>query len=145
MRSVLIALLAAVSLTDCAKVIRASPEEVTISMRFVGTGTATDAANKHCRQYGKVALRVTPKGPPYDHLIKFKCVALTASDATPQPSGATGAAWTVQGVPPNVRDYAVRAAQTRGMPVGAWLAEAIVAYGWAGQGPVPPQRSYGNY
>lgn len=35
--------------------------------------------------------------------------------------------WTVRGIPVNVRDMAVEAAEKRGMTVGDWIAEAIVA------------------
>ena len=45
----------------------------------------------------------------------------------PNSSDAGDARWTIRGVPANVRDIAVKAAQSRGMTVGDWLAEAIVA------------------
>lgn len=37
------------------------------------------------------------------------------------------ARWTVRGIPTNVRDMAVKAAEREGKTVGDWLAEAIVA------------------
>lgn len=42
-------------------------------------------------------------------------------------SDAASARWTVRGVPTNVRDMALRAADSRNMTVGDWLAEAIIA------------------
>lgn len=139
MRHVLVALIAALGLAACAEVIRASPDDVTISMKFVGAGTATEVANEHCAQYGKAALRVTPEGPPYDHLIKFRCVSIAAREDAAASASDTSGAWTVHGVPAEVRDFAVRAAQARRMPVGAWLAEAIAAYGWTERGLMPPR------
>lgn len=38
------------------------------------------------------------------------------------------ARWTIRGVPANVRSMASKAASNRGMTVGDWLSEAIVAY-----------------
>lgn len=46
----------------------------------------------------------------------------------PNSSDAAVARWTVRGVPPPVRDMALKAADARGMTVGDWVAEAIVAY-----------------
>jgi len=46
----------------------------------------------------------------------------------PNSSDAASARWTVRGVPPPVRDMALRAAEARSMTVGDWVAEAIVAY-----------------
>jgi hypothetical protein len=50
------------------------------------------------------------------------------SRARGQPNSSDDAAarWTVRGVPPPVRDIALRAATARGMTVGDWVAEAIV-------------------
>ena len=50
------------------------------------------------------------------------------SKARGQPNSSDDAAarWTVRGVPPPVRDMALRAAAARGMTVGDWVAEAIV-------------------
>jgi hypothetical protein len=45
----------------------------------------------------------------------------------PNSSDEAIARWTVRGVPPPVRDMALRAAAARGMTVGDWVAEAIVA------------------
>jgi hypothetical protein len=44
----------------------------------------------------------------------------------PNSSDLASARWTVRGVPPPVRDMALRAAEARGMTVGDWVAEAIV-------------------
>jgi hypothetical protein len=44
----------------------------------------------------------------------------------PNSSDLASARWTVRGVPPPVRDMALRAADARGMTVGDWVAEAIV-------------------
>jgi hypothetical protein len=44
----------------------------------------------------------------------------------PNSSDLAAARWTVRGVPPPVRDMALRAAEARGMTVGDWVAEAIV-------------------
>jgi hypothetical protein len=44
----------------------------------------------------------------------------------PNSSDLASARWTVRGVPPPVRDLALRAAEARGMTVGDWVAEAIV-------------------
>lgn len=44
----------------------------------------------------------------------------------PNSSDAASARWTIRGVPPPVRDMALRAAEARGMNVGDWVAEAIV-------------------
>ena len=44
----------------------------------------------------------------------------------PNSSDDASARWTVRGVPPPVRDMALRAATARGMTVGDWVAEAIV-------------------
>ena len=51
------------------------------------------------------------------------------SRARGQPNSSDDAAarWTVRGVPPPVRDMALKAAAARGMTVGDWVAEAIVA------------------
>ena len=52
------------------------------------------------------------------------------SRARGQPNSSDDAAgrWTVRGVPPHVREMAVRRATERGMTVGDWLAEAIVGF-----------------
>jgi hypothetical protein len=44
----------------------------------------------------------------------------------PNSSDEAAARWTIRGVPAPVRDMALRAAETRGMTVGDWVAEAIV-------------------
>ena len=66
---------------------------------------------------GNVALATRNKGgrPP-----KARGVA-NSSDAA-------DARWTVRGVPVNVRTIAIKASADRGMTVGDWLAEAIVAH-----------------
>lgn len=46
----------------------------------------------------------------------------------PNSSDAADARWTVRGVPANVRAMAVKAAETRGMTTGDWLAEAVIAF-----------------
>lgn len=46
----------------------------------------------------------------------------------PHSSDAAIARWTIRGVPPPVRDMALRAAEARGMTVGDCVAEAIVAF-----------------
>jgi len=38
------------------------------------------------------------------------------------------ARWTVRGVPVNVREIATKAAENRGMTVGDWISEAVVAF-----------------
>jgi hypothetical protein len=50
------------------------------------------------------------------------------SRARGQPNSSDDAAgrWTIRGVPPPVREMAVRRAAERGMTVGDWVAEAIV-------------------
>ena len=50
------------------------------------------------------------------------------SRARGQPNSADDAAarWTIRGVPPPVREMAVRHATERGMTVGDWVAEAII-------------------
>jgi hypothetical protein len=52
------------------------------------------------------------------------------SRARGQPNSSDDAAgrWTIRGVPPPVRDMAVRHATERGMTVGDWVAEAIVGF-----------------
>jgi len=45
----------------------------------------------------------------------------------PNSSDDATARWTIRGVPPPVRDMALKAAAARGMTVGDWVAEAIVA------------------
>jgi hypothetical protein len=50
----------------------------------------------------------------------------------PNSSDEAIARWTVRGVPPPVRDMALRAAAARGMTVGDWVAEAIVALARSG-------------
>lgn len=44
----------------------------------------------------------------------------------PNSSDLASARWTVRGVPPPVREMALRAAEARGMTVGDWVAEAII-------------------
>ena len=61
----------------------------------------------------------------------------------PNSSDEAVARWTVRGVPPPVRDMALRAAAARGMTVGDWVAEAIVSLArgterQAGEGPKLP-------
>ena len=51
----------------------------------------------------------------------------------PNSSDAAVARWTIRGVPPPVRDMALKAADGRGMTVGDWVAEAIVAYARGGE------------
>jgi hypothetical protein len=51
---------------------------------------------------------------------------------SPNSSDLASARWTVRGVPPPVRDMALRAAEARGMTVGDWVAEAIVTVARAG-------------
>lgn len=46
----------------------------------------------------------------------------------PNSSDAADARWTVRGVPLNVRGMATKAAADKGLTVGDWLAEAIIAY-----------------
>jgi hypothetical protein len=46
----------------------------------------------------------------------------------PNSSDAASARWTIRGVPPHVRDMALKAAEARGMTVGDWIAEAIVGF-----------------
>lgn len=46
----------------------------------------------------------------------------------PNSSDAAVARWTIRGVPPPVRDMALKAAENRGMTVGDWVAEAIVSF-----------------
>jgi hypothetical protein len=43
-------------------------------------------------------------------------------------SDAADERWTVRGVPLNVRSMAIKAAESRRMTVGDWLAKAVVAY-----------------
>jgi hypothetical protein len=52
------------------------------------------------------------------------------SRARGQPNSSDDAAgrWTIRGVPPPVREMAVRRATERGMTVGDWVAEAIVGF-----------------
>jgi hypothetical protein len=52
------------------------------------------------------------------------------SRARGQPNSSDDAAgrWTIRGVPPPVREMAVRGAAERGMTVGDWVAEAIVGF-----------------
>jgi hypothetical protein len=52
------------------------------------------------------------------------------SRARGQPNSSDDAAgrWTIRGVPPHVREMAVRRATERGMTVGDWVAEAIVGF-----------------
>lgn len=61
----------------------------------------------------------------------------TSRKRSGRPSKSRGAAkssdsaedrWTVRGVPGNVRKLAVANAEGRGMPVGDWVSEAVVAY-----------------
>lgn len=63
--------------------------------------------------------------------------AATPKKRSGRPSKSRGAAksadgaedrWTVRGVPGNVRKLAVANAESRGMPVGDWVSEAVVAY-----------------
>ena len=42
-------------------------------------------------------------------------------------SDAADTRWTVRGIPTNVRDMAVKAAESQGKTIGDWLAEAIVS------------------
>jgi hypothetical protein len=60
----------------------------------------------------------------------------------PNSSDRASARWTVRGVPPPVRDMALRAAEARGMTVGDWVAEAIVtvARGTKAEGNKLPTR-----
>jgi hypothetical protein len=60
----------------------------------------------------------------------------------PNSSDLASARWTVRGVPPPVRDMALRAAEARGMTVGDWVAEAIVtvARGTKAEGNKLPSR-----
>ena len=46
----------------------------------------------------------------------------------PNSSDAATARWTIRGVPPHVRDMALKAAEARGMTVGDWIAEAVVGF-----------------
>ena len=52
------------------------------------------------------------------------------SRARGQPNSSDDAAgrWTIRGVPPPVREMALRHAAERGMTVGDWVAEAIVGF-----------------
>jgi hypothetical protein len=61
----------------------------------------------------------------------------------PNSSDLASARWTVRGVPPPVRDMALRAAEARGMTVGDWVAEAIITVARAadkGEGANLPAR-----
>jgi hypothetical protein len=46
----------------------------------------------------------------------------------PNSSDAASARWTIRGVPPHIRDMALKSAEARGMTVGDWIAEAIVGF-----------------
>ena len=46
----------------------------------------------------------------------------------PNSSDDAAGRWTIRGVPPPVRDLAVRHAGERGMTVGDWVAEAIIGF-----------------
>jgi hypothetical protein len=58
------------------------------------------------------------------------------SRARGRPNSSDDAAgrWTIRGVPPPVREMAVRRAAERGMTVGDWVAEAIVGFERGGKG-----------
>jgi hypothetical protein len=59
------------------------------------------------------------------------------SRARGQPNSSDDAAgrWTIRGVPPPVREMALRHATERGMTVGDWVAEAIVGFARAADRP----------
>src|SRR5687768_15316896 len=59
------------------------------------------------------------------------------SRARGQPNSSDDAAgrWTIRGVPPPVREMAVRGASERGMTVGDWVAEAIIGFARAADRP----------
>ena len=71
---------------------------------------ATDAASSGERTPGRRGRRGRP----------------SKARGQPNSSDLASARWTVRGVPPPVRDMALRAAEARGMTVGDWVAEAIV-------------------
>lgn len=50
------------------------------------------------------------------------------SRGAPKSSDKHDARWTVRGIPTNVRLMATNAAEKRGLTVGDWIAEAIVAH-----------------
>lgn len=59
----------------------------------------------------------------------------------PNSSDAASARWTVRGVPPHIRDIALRAAEGRNMTVGDWVAEAIIAYARGKTAERPPETT----
>jgi hypothetical protein len=79
------------------------------------------------------------QGPPVKGLTErqTKPVKTPARKRGGRPRMARGAAtstdkaaarWTVSGVPVNVREIATKAAENRGMTVGDWISEAVVAF-----------------
>jgi hypothetical protein len=65
--------------------------------------------------------------PPAAHRPRRRRGRPSRARGQPNSSDDASARWTVRGVPPPVRDMALRAAAARGMTVGDWVAEAIVA------------------
>jgi hypothetical protein len=59
----------------------------------------------------------------------------------PNSSDAASARWTIRGVPPSVRDIALRAAESRSMTVGDWVAEAIVTTARGADRPTPTRSN----
>jgi hypothetical protein len=49
------------------------------------------------------------------------------SRGAPTSSDSADMRWTIRGVPVNVREMALKAAESQGLTIGDWLAEAIVA------------------
>jgi hypothetical protein len=62
----------------------------------------------------------------------------------PNSSDAASARWTIRGVPPHVRDMALKAAEARGMTVGDWIAEAIVGFVRGGSRVAPAEEPKSN-
>lgn len=59
----------------------------------------------------------------------------------PNSSDDAAGRWTIRGVPPPVREIAVRHAGERGMTVGDWVAEAIIGFARAVDRPVPDRTN----
>jgi hypothetical protein len=67
-------------------------------------------------------------GPPAASQPRLRRGRPSRARGKPNSSDDAIGRWTIRGVPPPVRELAVRRATERGMTVGDWVAEAIVGF-----------------
>jgi hypothetical protein len=103
----------------------------------------SDRASAQAPDPGEPAELSTPDEAGSTHAYRKRRGRPSRARGQPNSSDAPSARWTIRGVPPHIRDMALKAAEARGMTVGDWIAEAIVGFvrGSGKAAPAAEQRS----